>query len=129
MTVMANIGSGSRPGGPAAVKAEIMEIPSFTGDAGHDPFERVLQQGTFNCNLPSTAAGVAALKIVAAGEATEYSNRMGQVLRDGLSDVMKRRGAPGAIYGECSVFHIMLGEGMAEAAAGRDVTKLMGRRG
>jgi hypothetical protein len=33
------------------------------------------------------------------------------------------------IQGECSVFHIMLGEGIAEAAASRDVARLMGGRG
>jgi glutamate-1-semialdehyde 2,1-aminomutase len=129
ITTMAKIVAGGLPGGAVGGKAEIMEMQTFTGDAKHDRFERVLQQGTFNCNLPSTAAGIAALKIVAEGEATDYSNRMGQVIRDGLNDILKRRGAAGLVYGECSVFHIMLGEGIAEAAERRDVAKLMGGRG
>src|SRR5919197_379600 len=129
MTTMAKIVAGGLPGGAVAGKAGIMEMQSFTGDAKHDRFERVLQQGTFNCNLPSTAAGVAALKIVARGEATEYSNRMGKILRDGMNETLRRRGAPGVAYGECSIFHVILGEGMAEAVAQRDVTRLMGARG
>jgi glutamate-1-semialdehyde 2,1-aminomutase len=129
MTTMAKIVAGGMPGGAVAGKAEIMETQTFTGDAQHDRFQRVLQQGTFNCNLPSTAAGIAALKIVAEGEATEYSSRMGQVLRDGMNETLQRRGAAGAVSGECSVFHVMLGEGLAEAVAQRDVARLMGGRG
>ena len=68
-------------------------------------------------------------KIVAEGEANEYSNRMGKILRDGMNETLRRRGAPGVVYGECSIFHVMLGEGMAEAVAQRDVARLMGARG
>ena len=92
MTTMAKIVAGGLPGGAVAGKAGIMEVQSFTGDSRHDRFQRVLQQGTFNCNLPSTAAGIAALKIVAEGEATEYANRLGQIVRDGLSEALQRRG-------------------------------------
>jgi glutamate-1-semialdehyde 2,1-aminomutase len=129
MTTMAKIVAGGLPGGAVGARADVMEVQAFTGDSQHDRFQRVLQQGTFNCNLPSTAAGVAALRIVGEGEATEYCNQLGQTLRDGLNDVIQRRGVAGMVYGECSVFHIMLGEGMAEAAAARDVTRLMGGRG
>jgi glutamate-1-semialdehyde 2,1-aminomutase len=129
MTTMAKIVAGGLPGGAVAGRANIMEVQSFTGDSEHDRFQRVLQQGTFNCNLPSTAAGVAALKIVAEGEATVYADRLGTDLRAGLNEVLKRRGAPGIVYGESSVFTIMLGAGAAEAVASRDVLKLMGGRG
>jgi glutamate-1-semialdehyde 2,1-aminomutase len=129
MTTMAKIVAGGLPGGAVAGRANIMEVQSFTGDTQHDRFQRVLQQGTFNCNLPSTAAGIAALKIVAEGEATEYANRLGETLRAGLNDVIKKRSVPGIAYGECSVFMILLGEGTPEAVASRDVIKLMGGRG
>src|SRR5205085_7028834 len=99
MTTMAKIVAGGLPGGAVAGKAEIMEMQAFSGDAQRDRFKRVLQQGTFNCNLPSTAAGVAAVKIVAEGKATESSNRIGQIIRDGLNEVLKRRGAAGIVYG------------------------------
>jgi glutamate-1-semialdehyde 2,1-aminomutase len=129
LTTMAKIVAGGMPGGAIAGKAEIMDVQTFTGDATHDRFERVLQQGTFNCNLPSTAAGIAALKIVAEGEAIDYSNRMGKELRDGMNDTLRRRGAAGIVYGDCSVFHVMLGEGMSDAVENRDAVKLMGGRG
>jgi glutamate-1-semialdehyde 2,1-aminomutase len=129
MTTMAKIVAGGMPGGAVAGKAGIMEVQTFTGDAKHDRFQRVLQQGTFNCNLPSTAAGVAALKIVAEGEATENAARLGQVVRDGMNETLKRRSVAGIVYGERSVFHILLGEGIADAVRQRDVAKLMGGRG
>jgi len=129
MTTMAKIVAGGMPGGAVAGKAEIMEMQAFTGDAKHDRFQRVLQQGTFNCNLPCTAAGIAALRIVAEGEATEYAARMGDLVRQGMSESLTRRGVAGVVYGERSVFHVVLGEGMAEAVEQKDVTKLMGARG
>jgi glutamate-1-semialdehyde 2,1-aminomutase len=129
LTTLAKIVAGGLPGGAVAGKREIMEQQAFTGEARHDRFERVLQQGTFNCNLPSTAAGIAALKIVAEGEVTEYCAQLGQTLRDGLSEALKRRGVPGSVHGERSTFHLVLGEGMAEAVAACDTTKLMGARG
>jgi glutamate-1-semialdehyde aminotransferase len=45
-----------------------------------------------------------------------------------LNETLQRRGVAGIVSGECSVFHIMLGDGMAEAVQNRDVTKLMGAR-
>lgn len=129
LTTLAKVLAGGLPGGAVAGKAEIMEVQAFKGDQQHDRFARVLHQGTFNNNLLSTAAGIAALKIVAEGQATEHSNRVGAALRQGLTEVLERNGAPGIVLGECSVFHIMLGENMVEAAARRDAAALMGGRG
>jgi glutamate-1-semialdehyde 2,1-aminomutase len=129
LSTMAKIVAGGLPGGAVAGRRDIMEQQSFTGQAEHDRFQRVLQQGTFNCNLPSTAAGIAALKIVAEGEVTEYCARLGQSLREGLNEALTRRGVPGIVHGERSTFHILLGEGMAEAVAACDTTRLLGARG
>lgn len=129
MTTLAKIVAGGLPGGAVCGKAEILEVQAFVGDAQRDRFKRVLHQGTFNCNLPTVAAGTTALKIVERGEATAHANRMGDALRQGMREVLQRRGVAGVVYGECSVFHVILGEGMAEAIAQRDVAKVMGARG
>jgi glutamate-1-semialdehyde aminotransferase len=46
-----------------------------------------------------------------------------------LSDVLEKRGVPGTVVGETSVFQVLLGEGMVEAVAESDAAKLIGARG
>jgi len=77
----------------------------------------------------SAAAGLNALQIVAEGWATEQAAQAGEQLRAGLRDALERRGVAGAILGESSVFQILLGEGMEEAAETTDVQRLMAGRG
>ncbi len=129
MTTLAKIVAGGMPGGAVVGKAEIMEVQQFTGDAQRDRHRRVLQQGTFNASPVTAAAAIACLKQVATGEPHEYANRLGDKLRNGVNDVLKRLDVPGIAYGETSVFTIMLGEGMEEAVRACDAAKLMGARG
>jgi glutamate-1-semialdehyde 2,1-aminomutase len=129
MTTLAKIVAGGLPGGAVVGKAEVMEIQQFSGDAQRDRYRRVLQQGTFNASPVTAAAAVACLKQVATGRPHEYANRLGERLRSGLNGVLRRLGVPGVVYGETSVFTIMLGEGMEEAVRTSDAAKLMGARG
>jgi glutamate-1-semialdehyde 2,1-aminomutase len=129
MTTLAKIVAGGLAGGAVVGKAEIMEVQQFSGDAKHDRYERVLQQGTFNANPITAAAAVACLKQVATGKPHEYANRLGDRLRNEMNAVLKKLGIPGLVYGETSVFTIMLGQGMEEAVRTSDVAKLMGARG
>ena len=129
MTTLAKIVAGGLPGGAVVGKAEVMEIQEFSGDSQRDRYRRVLQQGTFNANPLSAAAGIACLRQVATGQPHEYANRLGEQLRDGTNAVLRRLGIPGLVYGETSVFTIMLGEGIEEAVRTSDVSKLMGARG
>jgi len=129
MTTLAKIVAGGLPGGALVGKAEVMEIQQFSGDAKRDRYQRVLQQGTFNANPLCAAAGVACLKHVATGKPHEYANRLGERLRSDLNDLLRRLGIPGLIYGETSVFTIMLGAGIEEAVRTSDVGVLLGARG
>ena len=43
--------------------------------------------------------------------------------------MLEERGVAGAVVGDCSVFQILLGEGMEEAVATTDVQRLMAGRG
>jgi glutamate-1-semialdehyde 2,1-aminomutase len=89
----------------------------------------VLQQGTFNANPLSAAAGLTCLQTVAEGWPTSQSDEAGEQLRAGLRDILTRHGVPGAVLGDSSVFQILLGEGMQEAVETTDVQRLMAGRG
>jgi glutamate-1-semialdehyde 2,1-aminomutase len=129
MTTLAKIVAGGLPGGAVVGKHEILEVQTFKGELHKDRFERVLQQGTFNANPLSAAAGLNALKIIAEGWPTEQANQAGEQLRMRLRDVFERRGVAGMVLGEASVFQILLGEGMQEAVDTTDVQRLMAGRG
>src|SRR6202521_1667304 len=129
VTTLAKIVAGGLPGGAVVGRRDILSVQTFKGELHKDRFERVLQQGTFNANPMSAAAGVTALGIVGEGWATEQCNRIGEQLRVGLRDCLEQRGVAGAILGEASVFQILLGEGMQEAAEPTDVQRLMAGRG
>src|SRR5947209_2999316 len=129
MTTLAKIVAGGLPGGAVVGKRDILDVQAFKGELHKDRFERVLQQGTFNANPLSAAAGLTALQIVDEGWATEQSNAAGEQLRAGLRDVFERRGVAGVVLGESSVFQILLGEGMEQAVETTDVQRLMAGRG
>jgi glutamate-1-semialdehyde 2,1-aminomutase len=129
MTTLAKIVAGGLPGGAVVGKRAVLDVQTFKGELHKDRFERVLQQGTFNANPLSAAAGLTCLQIVAEGWATSKSDEAGEQLRTGLRDVMEMRGIAGAVTGSSSVFQILLGEGMDEAIATTDVQRLMAGRG
>jgi glutamate-1-semialdehyde 2,1-aminomutase len=129
VTTLAKIVAGGLPGGAVVGKREILDVQTFKGELHRDRFERVLQQGTFNANPLTAAAGLTALRIVAEGWATDQANQKGEQLRAGLRDCLERRGVAGAVLGEFSVFQILLGEGMEEAVETTDVQRLMAGRG
>jgi glutamate-1-semialdehyde 2,1-aminomutase len=129
LTTLAKIIAGGLPGGAVVGKRDILQVQTFKGELHKDRFERVLQQGTFNANPLSAAAGLNALRIVAEGWATEQASQAGEQLRAGLRDVFERRGVAGVVLGEYSVFQVLLGEGMEEAVATTDVQRLMAGRG
>jgi glutamate-1-semialdehyde 2,1-aminomutase len=129
MTTLAKIVAGGLPGGAVVGNRAVLDVQTFKGELHKDRFERVLQQGTFNANPLSAAAGLACLQIVAEGWATAQSDAAGEQLRAGLRDVMEMRGVAGAVTGSSSVFQILLGEGMDEAIATTDVQRLMAGRG
>ncbi|HEX8966886.1 MAG TPA: aminotransferase class III-fold pyridoxal phosphate-dependent enzyme [Chloroflexota bacterium] len=65
MTTLAKILAGGLPGGAVVGRRDILDVQAFKGELHRDRFERVLQQGTFNANPLSAAAGVTALQVVA----------------------------------------------------------------
>jgi glutamate-1-semialdehyde 2,1-aminomutase len=129
LTTLAKIVAGGLPGGAVAGRKDVLDVQTFKGELHRDRFERVLQQGTFNANPLSAAAGVTCLGIVAAGWANEKADRAGEQLRQALREKLEMRGVAGAVLGESSVFQILLGEGMEDAVQECDVQRLMAGRG
>ena len=129
MTTLAKILAGGLPGGAVVGRRDILDVQTFKGDFQKDRFERVLQQGTFNANPLSATAGVACLEIVDEGWPVEQANRTGEQLRTRLREVLEKRGVAGAVIGECSVFQVLLGDGMDDAVETCDVGRLMAGRG
>src|SRR5262249_62430579 len=57
-------------------------------------------------NPVCAAAAIATLELVSEGSLHARANKLGDELRAGLSDAMKRAGAPGTCFGEASIFHV-----------------------
>ena len=111
LAVLAKILAGGLPGGAVVGRADIMEFLAFKdGDAQWNRYRRIAHPGTFNANPVSAAAGVTALKLVATGKPQSDATLLGESLREALNQVLLRRGIPGCVYGEVSMFHIYLGE-------------------
>ncbi|MBI4609655.1 MAG: aminotransferase class III-fold pyridoxal phosphate-dependent enzyme [Candidatus Rokubacteria bacterium] len=106
LTTLAKIVAGGLPGGAVAGKREIMQLLAHRGDPGWDRSERVAQQGTFNANPLSAVAGITTLEAVSDGSLQARASKLGEELRSALSEAMKRAGAPGAVFGEVSIYHV-----------------------
>jgi glutamate-1-semialdehyde 2,1-aminomutase len=121
MTALAKIVAGGMPGGAVAGRRELMSMIAHRGDPDWDRSERVAHAGTFNANPVCAAAAIATLEICADGALQARANKLGEELRQGLTEAMRRAGAPGAVYGEASIYHISFEgkPGLAGVAAPR----------
>jgi glutamate-1-semialdehyde 2,1-aminomutase len=106
LTTLAKIVAGGLPGGAVVGKKPLMSLLAHRGDPVWDRSERVAHAGTFNANPVSAAAAIATLEAVSDGGLQARANKLGDELRAGLGEVMKRVGAPGAVFGEASIFHV-----------------------
>jgi len=106
LTTLAKIVAGGLPGGAVCGRRDLMSTIAHRGDPAWDRSERVAHAGTFNANPVSAAAAIATLEICADGALQARANKAGEELRRGLDDAMKKVGAPGAVYGEASIYHV-----------------------
>jgi glutamate-1-semialdehyde 2,1-aminomutase len=112
LTVLAKIVAGGLPGGALAGRADVMEVLAFRG-LGE---AKVSHPGTHNAHPLAAAAGTATLGRLGDGRAQAHAAARAKGLRSALSDVLRRRGAPGLVHGESSTFILVLGdEGPPEA--------------
>jgi len=108
LAVLGKIVTGGLPGGAVVGCAEIMKQFDYTGDREHDRYGRVSHLGTFNANPLSTASGIASLRLVADGSPGAQADRMADLLRRGMEEILEGEGAAGYAYGDSSVFHVYL---------------------
>jgi glutamate-1-semialdehyde 2,1-aminomutase len=83
-----------------------MSMLAYRGDPTWDRAERVAHAGTFNANPLSASAAIATLQLVADASLQTRASKLGEELRRGLCDAMRRAGAPGTCYGEASIYHV-----------------------
>ncbi len=105
LATFAKIIAGGMPGGAVAGKAEIFDLLDFE-KAREGGFEKIGHQGTYNANPVAAAAGLACLKLIAAGGVCDKANAYGDAMRAGMNDVLRAAGVPWAAYGEHSAVHI-----------------------
>jgi glutamate-1-semialdehyde 2,1-aminomutase len=105
LTTLAKIIAGGLPGGAVVGRKEILDLLDFEV-AEERGREKIQHQGTYNANPLSAAAGIAALKIIADGEACWRANAFGETLRARLNRVIEEQAVPWAVYGEFSAFQI-----------------------
>ena len=106
LTTLAKIVAGGLPGGALCGAREVMAMIAHRGDPVWDRTGRVAHAGTFNANPLSAAAAIATLQVVADASLQARANKLGDELRAGLREAMRRAGAPGTVYGECSIYHV-----------------------
>ncbi len=106
ITTLAKIVAGGLPGGAVCGRRDVMSMLAHRGDPNWDRSERVAHAGTFNANPLSAAAAIATLEQCGDASLQARANKLGEELRRGLGEAMKRAGAPGTCYGEASIYHV-----------------------
>jgi glutamate-1-semialdehyde 2,1-aminomutase len=108
LTTLAKIVAGGLPGAAVCGRRDLVARMAFGPDAQWNRTQRVAQNGTYNSNPVSAAAGIAMLSQIADGKPHELANRRGAELRAALNDVFRRAGVACVAYGDVSVCHIGL---------------------
>ncbi len=105
LTALAKILAGGLPGGAVAGRRDILDWLDYDA-ARRNGTEKIQHYGTFNANPVSAAAGIAALDVIASGDACDKANSAAADLRAGLNQALADDGAPWAFYGEFSALHL-----------------------
>ena len=108
LTTLAKIVAGGLPGAAVCGRRDLLSRMTFGPDAQWNRASRVAQNGTFNANPLSAAAGIAMLSQIADGKLHAEANRKGAELRAAVNEVFRKAGAPSVAYGDVSVCHISL---------------------
>jgi glutamate-1-semialdehyde 2,1-aminomutase len=110
LTTMAKIVAGGMPGGAVGGRREVMEVMTFKDEPGWNATRKVRHQGTYNASPVVSAAGATCLRKAADPAVQRTCDDLTARLRSGFNAAIVERGVPGFVWGESSVFHVMLGE-------------------
>jgi glutamate-1-semialdehyde 2,1-aminomutase len=108
LTTLAKIVAGGLPGAAVSGRRDIVGLMAFRDDPAWNRSGRVAQNGTYNANPLSAAAGIAMLRELADGKLHGTANARGAELRAALNEVFQRAGVPCVAYGDVSTFHVSL---------------------
>lgn len=124
LTTVAKILAGGFSGGAVVGKREILELIEFSGDEERDRKRKIKHNGTFNANPVSASAGIACLEIARTGKPQKEAAGRAAEIRKSLNGVIKAFRVAGCVYGDSSVFHIVLGVA-PENFSGKDIKSPM----
>ena len=92
-------------GMPIAAVGGSKEIMAWTSVNLH-PDDYVFQSGTFSAFPMSVAAGIATIETLAQERLVDYTNGIGDLIRDGLRRLYRERGIAAQVTGIGSIFHV-----------------------
>jgi glutamate-1-semialdehyde 2,1-aminomutase len=104
VTTLAKILAGGLPGGAVVGRAEVLAAIEVRPGK-----PKVRHPGTYNANPLSAAAGIAALKRIASGDACRRASETGRLLKKKLNSLFSERFPDWIAYGDFSLIHIMPG--------------------
>ncbi len=134
ITALGKIVAGGLPGGAVVARRNVMNPLEFSGDPSRDRYSRVAHPGTFNANPVSAAAGLNCLERIEDGSVGQYCDALAHRFREGMNDILEKRGIPGCVYGGSSILHIAAGVDIPRVSdpselVGYDPTRLIGGMG
>ena len=101
-----------------AGRADVLALTQHRDDdAQWTRFGRIPHPGTFNGNPLSAAAGIACLEIVRDPAIQQRATATADRIRQGVDDVLRRRGVEGSAGGEVSLISVSLPGAKAKGTA------------
>jgi glutamate-1-semialdehyde 2,1-aminomutase len=91
---------------------------AFKDEPGWNATKKVSQNGTFNANPVTAAAGLTCLRKCADPVVQVYCDALAMRMRIGLNNAFEQHAIPGCAWGDSSVFHIVVGEDCGNRTAG-----------
>ena len=110
LSTHAKILAGGFPGGCVAGRADILDFIELRDSDGEwNEQRRISHQGTFNANPVSAAAGLEALRLIAAGGECEAADATAAAIVRGLNELFRAESVPGSAWAVSSMWHLNLG--------------------
>ncbi len=119
LSTHAKILAGGLPGGCVTGREDVLSMLELREDREWNDRHRVQHQGTYNANPVASAAGVTALRLIAAGGEVERADAATARLVRGLNRLFRERSVPGSAWAVSSMWHLNLGSGGTADAEAR----------
>lgn len=113
LSTHAKILAGGLPGGCVTGREDVLSMLEIREDAEWNSERRVQHQGTYNANPAAAAAGLTALRLIAAGGEVERADSAASRLVRGLNGLFTERSVDGSAWATSSMWHLNLGTGAA----------------